>query len=413
MADSFFKKPQEDQLLNILNYQDGQRGAFFYFRSMSMRMQARFAELIPQQDMPQVFLHGNPHIENFVVTDKGAAMVDFDRSRIGPYAWDIVRFISSVALKNKNKKLNNRFLSDIVLEYFIEGYLRGFYIPELPFKQVSSMLYTMPKMWNKTTNEYIRNKGKWYVKLKENPLPLNHEMANAVLKGYLESRNELNLLDNYTIEEIGQAMGSFGNRRFLILLAPKDLENKTLDRIFLDIKTVYQDPDNEFYYNPYAHHGERMIHASNLYAPGIELRMGFTTYQGIEFWGRQIPSFSIKLRQKMETIHQLDLAYSVGTQIGRAHRQSLKNPQDVDKLHQHLMQNYEHFIAIAEQMNKEVLEGHKLYLSELKKLNIKIIKNSKAKLPSSKNKMTDKQVNEKTKIKPTKKENITKKLIKS
>lgn len=408
MLDSFFKKPHEDQLLNILNYQDEQRGAFFYFRSMSMRMQARFAELIPQADMPQVFLHGNPHIENFVVTDNGAAMVDFDRSRIGPYAWDIVRFISSVALKNKNKKVSNRFLSDIVLEYFIEGYLRGFYVPELPFKQVSTMLYTTPKMWNKTTNEYIKNKGKWYQKLKENPLPLDNEMANAVLKGYLASRNELHLLDTYLIEEIGQAMGSFGNRRFIILLAPKAEQDKDLDRIFLDIKTVYQDPDNEFYYNPYQHHGERMIHASNLYAQGIELRMGFTTYQGVEFWGRQIPCFTIKLRQKLETIHQLDLAYSVGTQIGRAHRLSLVNPKDIEKLHAHLIANYTTFVAIAEQMNIELLEGHKQYLSELKKLNIKIGKNIKPKTDTTKNKS-----NTKNNTKTTKKAIRSKKAIKT
>jgi Uncharacterized protein conserved in bacteria (DUF2252) len=357
ILDSFFKKPQEDQLLNILNYQDNERGAFFYFRSMSIRMQGRFAELIDHKDMPKVFLHGNPHIENFVVTDKGAAMVDFDRSRVGPYAWDIVRFLSSIALKNKNKKVRNRFLSDIVLEYFIEGYLRGLYIPDLPFKQVSSLLYFMPKMWSKTTNEYIKNKGKWYLKMRENPLLPENEMLVAVIKGYLESREEMSLLDTHFIEEAGQAMGSFGNRRLLAVLAPNNPEE---DRIFLDLKTVYQDPDTEFYHNP------------EVYAPSIELRMSYTTYNGVEFWGRQIPSFSIKLKDKMDTIQQLDLAYSVGTQLGQAHRKTLQNGATPEQLDQHLRANYGNFVKIAEQMNLEVVKSHKLYLTELKKLNIKI-----------------------------------------
>lgn len=372
MLDSFLKKPQEDQLLNILNYQDSERGAFFYFRSMSMRMQARFSELMPSADMPKVFLHGNPHIENFVVTDKGAAMSDFDRSRIGPYAWDIVRFLSSVALKNKNKKLNNRFISDIVLEYFIEGYLRGFYVPDLPFKQVSSMLYIMPKMWNKTTNEYIKNKGKWVQRMRENPIPTDNEMLTQVLAGYLQSRNEESMMEQYFVEEAGQAMGSFGNRRFIVVLAPKEGQSADLDRILLDLKTVYQDADNEHYYNPYPHHGQRMIHASELYAPNIEQRLGFATYQGTEFWGRQIPSFSIKLRENMDTVHQLDLAFSVGSQIGRAHRKSLLNPEDVPVLDAHLRANYSRFIAVADQMNDELLKAHKQYLQELRKLNIRV-----------------------------------------
>ncbi len=392
MIESFFKKPQQDQLLNILNYQDNERGAFFYFRSMSIRMQERFAELIDQSDMPKVFLHGNPHIENFVVTDKGAAMVDFDRSRIGPYAWDIVRFLSSVALKNGGKKVSNRFVSDIVLEYFVEGYLRSFHVPDLPFKQVSSMLYIMPKMWNKTTNEYLKNRGKWSLKMREHPLPKDNDMVQGVLRGYLESRGELSLLDDYEIEEAGQAMGSFGNRRMLVVLAPKDTTQE-LDRIFLDLKTVYQDADNEFYYNPYPHHGQRMIHASELYAPGIELRLGFTTYNGIEFWGRQIPSFSIKLKDKMDTLQQLDLAFSVGSQLGQAHRKSLQDGATPEQLDQHLRANYANFIKLGEQMNEELLRAHKQYLAELKKLNIKIGKKPslpKAKAAKGKDKKDDK-----------------------
>jgi Uncharacterized protein conserved in bacteria (DUF2252) len=381
----FFKKPQEDQLLNILNYQNDERGAFFYFRSMSIRMQERFATLINHKDMPRVFLHGNPHLENFVITDKGAAMVDFDRSRMGPYAWDIVRFLSSVALKNKNKKYKNKLLSDIVLEYFIEGYLRGLFVPDMPFKQISALLYLNPTSWNRTTNEYIKSNGKWFQKIKENPLPLNDEHALAVLNGYLQSRNEDKLLETYHIEHIGQAMGSFGNRRFLFILAPKVILSEADDRIFLDIKTVYQDADNEFYKNPFPHHGQRMIKASEIYAPNIELRMGFCTYNGTEYWGRQVPPFTIKLRDKMNVIQQLDFAYSVGSQLGQAHAKTLQDGSTIEQLYVHLKNNYSHFTELAVQMNTEILEAHKLYLAELKKLNIKIGK----KQPISKTKTAD------------------------
>jgi Uncharacterized protein conserved in bacteria (DUF2252) len=210
-----------------------------------------------------------------------------------------------------------------------------------------------------------------------------------VLRGYLESRNELHLLETYHIEGIGQAMGSFGNRRYLILLAPKDNPNGELDRIFLDIKTVYQDADNEFYKNPFPHHGQRMIKASELYAPNIELRMGFCTYNGTEFWGRQIPPFTIKPKDKMSVIQQLDFAYSVGSQIGQAHAKTLQNGATVEQLYAHLKDNYSRFTELAIQMNTEIIAAHKIYLTELKKLNIKIgkkVSNSKPKNSPNKDK---------------------------
>jgi hypothetical protein len=37
------------------------------------------------------------------------------------------------------------------------------------------------------------------------------------------------------------------------------------DSIILDLKTVYQDADNDWFYSPFEHHGIRMIKAAELY----------------------------------------------------------------------------------------------------------------------------------------------------
>ena len=43
-------------------------------------MQVRFAELVDHRKIPQILIHGNPHVANYCKTERGAAMVDFDRS---------------------------------------------------------------------------------------------------------------------------------------------------------------------------------------------------------------------------------------------------------------------------------------------------------------------------------------------
>ncbi|TAE67716.1 MAG: DUF2252 domain-containing protein [Bacteroidetes bacterium] len=361
MTNIFNRNPLADSLLSIQNFTNVQRGYFFYFRTMCLRMQARFVELIDVNEMPQVFLHGNPHIENFAIVKQGAGMVDFDRSRLGPYAWDLVRFLCSLSLKRKKK--DDNFLSSRVLQYFLEGYKHGLNSNEKKYKSLADFLNLKKVNWNITTTEYLKKDDKWAKKLRQNPIDLNDNWLNNLLKCYLESRNEIHLLENYEIEEAGHALGSLGNQRALLVLKPKNLESK-LDKILLDLKTVYQDNDNDFFKNPVVHHGERMILASDLYAPNLEENMGFFTYQNQQYWGRKVPTIAIKIKGYLSEIRQIDVAYCVGMQLGRGHQLSIKNAETKD-ISLHLEQNFETLVKIGKQMNDEIMAGHQQYLAQL------------------------------------------------
>lgn len=340
-------------------YLDDNRGAFLYFRHMSMKMQARFAQLYKHKGVPQVFLHGNPHIENYTINGQGAAMIDFDRSRIGPYAWDIVRFLASVSIKRKEQ--TKEFLSDTVLEYFLEGYLRSFHAPHLPYKGISTASNRAKfTVWHRNTEEYLKANIKWAKRMRNNPLDTENKDLNALLHGYLQSRNELGLLKSHQVTEAGQATGTFGNKRFLAVLVPKDKNQG--DSIFIDIKTVYEDPDNKWYHNPYHHHGIRMIEASKLYAPGVEQGMGYATYQNQQYWGRAIPPKNAKVKANLNNSEQIDMAYSVGTQLGSAHRKSLQKEVSAASLEKHLLTDYKALMDIAHQMNKELMHAYQLYV---------------------------------------------------
>lgn len=360
----FYKDPVSDSLSMVQNYLDKDRGMFFYFRTSCIRMQERFSQLIDHSEMPIVFLHGNPHLENFVKTDKGAAMIDFDRSRYGVYAWDIVRLLASISLRKEKSGAAKKFLPEIVVDYFYEGYLRSFNHADLNYKQPTHLATVRPLEWQKTVNGYLKNGGNWAKKLHDNVISTTHEWVQGVLTSYLESREELWLLEDYFVEKAAQAEGTMQNKRLLILLAPKIKDSG--DKILLDIKTVYQDTDTEFYYNTYPHHGIRMIKAAEIYAPHIEDRLGYATYNGEQYWGRAIPSFSYKIKNRLDTTQMLDLAYCVGTQLGQAHRKSIK-PEEVAKLNEHLAKNYKNFLKIAQQLSDEIVQAHGFYLETLKK----------------------------------------------
>ena len=365
MGSTYSKKDFKKLEDYIDQFQEGDKGYFLFFRKMAMRTQARFVELIDHKNIPKVLIHGNPHTENYVITKDGAGMVDFDRSRIGAYAWDIVRFLSSLSLKREEQD-KKELLPAIVLEYFKEGYLRSFFAPTLPFKGFSHTEFdkVQYKVWYDSTSDYLEANKKWSKRLRENPIKEKNKALNKILEGYLESRYEKDLLDQYNIEEAGTAEGTFGNSRYLAVLTHK--KDKKADNIFVEVKTVYQDKDTQYYYNPYKHHGLRMIKASNIYAPKLEQRLGYTTYDGVEYWGRELPTANAKIKEKLDTLEQLDIAYSVGTQLGKAHRRTLTDSAKPKHLERHFLENYDLLCSIGQQLNQELEDFFKQYVKAKK-----------------------------------------------
>ena len=76
------------------------RSAYAYFRALArpfeLRTCARFRD--ERWHLPVVAIHGDPHVEQFVVTPTTAALEDFDQSGYGPAVVDLVRYAASVHL---------------------------------------------------------------------------------------------------------------------------------------------------------------------------------------------------------------------------------------------------------------------------------------------------------------------------
>jgi hypothetical protein len=314
--------------------------------------------------MPNVLLHGSPHVDNYARSHQGAAMVDFDRSRVGPYAWDLVRLMVSMSLRQKNPAkglLDRRVLQEIKL-----GYLSGFRDYKRKFSQVRFVRGVEPKPEELSTNAYLAAGRKWAGEMRRSPLEVNDPDVLTLVHDYAKQYPDL--LTQYYIEEAGRGQGSMGFREiFLVVLAPKDPQSN-LDRILLNIKQVRADPDSEWFKNPFETEIERMHTAAELYAPGWTMGPGSAMLRGVEYDVRQVPPFNVKIKDFLDQDDLEDFAWSVGSQLGRAHRLWL-NQENVpaDDLRNHLKQNFSKFVSAALVIRDEIVEAHKRYLIRMRR----------------------------------------------
>jgi uncharacterized protein DUF2252 len=69
--------------------------------------------------LPDVRLHGDPHVEQYAVTDVGRGLADFDETTIGPALLDLVRFATSLRLAMGERGWDG---ADDLVRDFLGGY---------------------------------------------------------------------------------------------------------------------------------------------------------------------------------------------------------------------------------------------------------------------------------------------------
>ncbi|UPT72777.1 MAG: dTMP kinase [Elusimicrobiota bacterium] len=358
----FDKDPSGDAENIRRNYMHEKKGAHFYFRNMLLPMQDRFAQLMDMASTPRAFLHGSPHVDNYAKSKQGAAMVDFDRARVGPYTWDLVRLMVSLSLRAKKEPKG--LLDKEALKSLKRGYLRGFRHPDRAISEMRELKDVEPEEHEKTTNAYLVRNKKWAKEMRENPLPADHPDVVALVKSWADGRAD-GVMNDYHIEEAGRGRGSMGFRGiFLVVLAPND-PRSGLDRMLLNVKATRTDPDTEWYKSPAGSEAERMKAAADLHAPGWELRSGGAVLDGVEYYVRQLDPLNAKLKKMLTTGQLIDLAYAAGTQLGRAHRLSLQGSTP-EELEAHLEANYGGIAEAGLVIRDEIVSAHARYLDRMK-----------------------------------------------
>lgn len=362
----FYRSISDDsfEIRNQITSDDA--GIHRFFRTSGPRMQKRFTELVDCKNIPKVLIHGNPHIANYCKTSRGAAMVDFDRSRIGPYSYDIVRFLVSISFSGR--QVDDDFLHPVVVDHFRRGYTYGLLNKKYEHEEMLDLREREPRKWQMSAENYLESGKKWAKKLFENTVEITSK-RKKMLDNYMKSLDNNSGLDSYVLTTCAEVPGSMGKIHYLYLL--RDPSEK-LDPIIIDIKEVYEEENDKWFSNPFNHHGIRMNKAGEVYAPGWEQLPGHSSYKGEQFWCRQIPIQQVKLDFPIDTIDQCDLCFSVGAQLGRGHSRASKEVS-AKEIFKDFKEMFDDYLKVAQDIHKEIKSAHEVYCAEttLKKYGIK------------------------------------------
>ncbi len=101
-----------------------------YFRFINKRFAKAVCERFEQElaGIPTVNLHGDPHIEQYSVTESGRGLTDFDDASTGPAVLDIIRFGVSTQLAAEDRGWFDR--KSALLDEFLRGYRDALEDPE-------------------------------------------------------------------------------------------------------------------------------------------------------------------------------------------------------------------------------------------------------------------------------------------
>lgn len=350
-------RPFDEEIFQKISQQ--KHGLNLYFRKLCIKSQIRFSQLINLDNIPKVFLHGNPHLDNLVAIGRKTGMVDFDRARIGPYAWDIVRFLGAMAMRLKNSK-KEVFLPKLLLNAFYEGYHFGFEGRESDFYRIPSLMAIPYKSWQQDLETYLRSGVKWAKKLSKFSIDTKDNKARNLLSQYFKSRF-VEWDKQFKLVGVAIAKGSLGNEHYIYHMQAKE---KNLSSCLIDIKKAYLDDDSEHFFSHFVHRGIQMIEASKLYAPGLERGLGICSWKGEPYWGRIIAIDKRQFSGKISKEKMLEVALGVGSQLGKAHQRSCYF-SDSQVLIKHFENNFSYFVEIAEQLNFEILQAYKHYIQSV------------------------------------------------
>ena len=257
-------------------------------------------------------------------------------------------FLISVSLCRL--KQDEYLLHPIILDQFRRGYLFGLLHRDRDYEEMHRLRNKEPKTWQKNTKNYLDAGKKWARRLNTYSVKLKRRHMH-MLEDYLKNRDESDLLTQYKVRQVAEVPGSMGKLHYLFLLRKRQGKEEPL---LIDIKEVYDEADNEWYNNPFEHHGIRMNEAGKLYAPGWEQRPGHATWKGNQYWGRQIPTQQVKLSNQLNELDQCDLCFSVASQLGSGHARG------ADKATRKVIQadfenRFDEYVAAAHQMLRELV----------------------------------------------------------
>jgi len=107
---------------------EGPHGYFRYINTpFAEAVCVRFQEHLGE--IPNVNLQGDPHLENYAITERGRGLTDFDDATIGPMVLDLVRFGVSINLACRANGWEDK--AEEIVDSFLSSYSAALNNPDL------------------------------------------------------------------------------------------------------------------------------------------------------------------------------------------------------------------------------------------------------------------------------------------
>ncbi len=206
-----------------------------YFRFVGHRFSAAVCKRLAQKGDggPRVRLHGDPHVEQYAVTDLGRWMSDYDDAAVGPAAVDLIRMGTSTILAARQHKLSAEETEKLLAELF-RGYGDGL---------KNGLLPKTPPPFAAALNAKFAKDRRGFLEYAEKstlvPTEDEDKLARAKLDEYVGTLKPKPKNGFFTVKKVGRlklGIGSALSKKFLIRLEGPGASPD--DDVIIEIKEV-------------------------------------------------------------------------------------------------------------------------------------------------------------------------------
>ena len=271
---------------------------------------------------PVVTLHGDPHLEQYAVTDRGRGLADFDDTTLGPAVLDLVRFATSLRLAAMERGWPG---AEDAVRRFLDGYAAALRAPS-PLPPQPRLVARLRAGFDRDRNNAMARAEALMETLPPEVAPSQEALTRtarmlAQVSGWPESF--------FKVKRVGAlriGIGSAADEKYLMRIEGDSRASG--DDVILEVKAVRATPAGGCVRSEPG--PDRILLGSTRLAYEPFEYAGGITLEGRSFWFHAWPDNYVELdvrRDRLSPAELEEIARDVGFQLGRGHPRAHDDPK--------------------------------------------------------------------------------------
>lgn len=295
-----------------------------YFRYVARRMASLECDVGTLG--PLVNLHGDAHVEQYLVTSLGRGLGDFDEATLGPVGIDLLRLATSLQIASRSR----RWDANALWARFLAGYLAALDEPSVEAPE--------PAWAARVRASFRRDHRRLLAWADTLFLPVDAEtgarleLAMETYSDQLARRDGGRDRRQFEVVRVGRhrlGVGSRATTNYLVRArGPTDAPE---DDLIVEAKAVTENP--EAWCLPYTGRPDplRILVAATRLSDAPFREMGAVELNGQPYWLHEWVDDYVELEVEDASVTEpemLEILYDVGVQLGRGHPRNVAAPYD-------------------------------------------------------------------------------------